>query len=378
MAEKTAAEIPRGLNRVRLAAATLVAVGGLAALATTAWALVEFLSLSQRAQPLPTVREFLWAVAGLLLGWGLGALLWGVAEVLRRLDDALSAAGGGVRGPTAVGLDLGPAGTVDPAGEHQTHLLEELVHLTRELRDIELLSDAERAARQREEAEELIKRLEQEIPVLLREHNLTEAENRLRRARQRFPALPQWTTLAEQLEQARAKFEAHDLALATREVDDLAALGAWDRAVELVRDLRQRHPHSEKVSELVRRVATGRERASAEERARLMSRAQDATTRREWREALQAVETVIARFPDSAEAHDLRLQLPTLRANVEIQARHEMETTIRDLIRDQRFSEALRIARELIARYPDSPQAAVLREQLHRLEQRAAEIPAVK
>jgi outer membrane protein assembly factor BamD (BamD/ComL family) len=109
-----------------------------------------------------------------------------------------------------------------------------------------------------------------------------------------------------------------------------------------------------------------------------MSRAQDATTRREWREALQAVETVIARFPDSAEAHDLRLQLPTLRANVEIQARHEMETTIRDLIRDQRFSEALRIARELIARYPDSPQAAVLREQLHRLEQRAAEIPAVK
>lgn len=378
MAEKTAAETPRGLNRVRLAAATLVAVGGLAALATTAWALVEFLSLSQRAQPLPTVREFLWAVAALLLGWGLGALLWGVAEVLRRLDDALSATGGGVRGPTAVGLDLGPAGTVDPAGERQTHLLEELVHLTRELRDIELLSDAERATRQREEAAELIKRLEQEIPVLLREHNLTEAESRLRRARQRFPALPQWTTLAEQLEQARAKFEAHDLALATREVDDLAALGAWDRAVELVRDLRQRHPHSEKVSELVRRVATGRERASAEERARLMSRAQDATTRREWREALQAVETVIARFPDSAEAHDLRLQLPTLKANVEIQTRHEMETTIRELIRDQRFSEALRIARELIARYPDSPQAAVLREQLHRLEQRAAEMPAVK
>ena len=324
------------------------------------------------------MREFLWAVAALLLGWGLGALLWGVAEVLRRLDDALSATGGGVRGPTAVGLDLGPAGTVDPAGERQTHLLEELVHLTRELRDIELLSDAERATRQREEAAELIKRLEQEIPVLLREHNLTEAESRLRRARQRFPALPQWTTLAEQLEQARAKFEAHDLALATREVDDLAALGAWDRAVELVRDLRQRHPHSEKVSELVRRVATGRERASAEERARLMSRAQDATTRREWREALQAVETVIARFPDSAEAHDLRLQLPTLKANVEIQTRHEMETTIRELIRDQRFSEALRIARELIARYPDSPQAAVLREQLHRLEQRAAEMPAVK
>ncbi|MEW6198586.1 MAG: hypothetical protein AB1601_08000 [Planctomycetota bacterium] len=377
MAEKTAAETPRGLNRVRLVAATLVAVGGLAALATTAWALVEFLNLSQRAQPLPTVREFLWAVAGLLLGWGLGALLWGVAELLRRLDDAGSA-GSGVRGPTAVGLDLGPAGTVDPASEHQNHLLEELVHLTRELRDIELLSDAERAARQREEAAELIKRLEQEIPILLREHNLTEAENRLRRARQRFPALPQWVTLAEQLEQARAKFEAHDLALATREVDDLAALGAWDRAVELVRDLRQRHPHSEKVSELVRRVATGRERASAEERARLMSRAQDATTRREWREALQAVETVIARFPDSAEAHDLRLQLPTLKANVEIQVRHEMEATIRDLIRDQRFSEALRIARELIQRYPDSPQAAVLREQLHRLEQRAAELPPVK
>ena len=378
MAEKTEAEAPRGLSRVRLAAAALVVVGSLVALATTAWALVHFADLSRRAAPLPTASEFLWAAASLLVGWGLGALLWGVAELLRRLDDALLAAAGHARGPNTLGLDLGPAADGPPTAERQTLLLEELIHLTRELRDIELLSDAERAARQREEAAELARRLAQEIPALLREHNLREAEERLRRARQRFPLLTQWDALAEQIDQARAKFEAHDLTLATREVDDLAALGAWDRAVEVVRVLRQRHPHSEKVSELVRRVATGRERASAEERARLMSRAQEATSNHQWKEALQLVETIIARFPDSAEASDLRLQLPTLRTNVEIQVRHEMETTIRDLIREQRFGEALRIAREVIERYPESPQAAVLREQIHRLEQRAAEAAQAK
>jgi hypothetical protein len=192
------------------------------------------------------------------------------------------------------------------------------------------------------------------------------------RARRRFPALPNWRGLAEQVEQARALFEAHDLLMASREVDDLAALGAWDRAGEVFRNLRQRHPVSEPVAELGRRVTLGQERATAEERARLMSQAQDATNKREWSRALTLVEGLLARFPGSPEAAELRQQVPILRANVEIHTRQEMEGHIRELIKQQRLTEALRVADELIGKYPDSPQAAALREQLPRLRQRVA------
>ena len=103
-----------------------------------------------------------------------------------------------------------------------------------------------------------------------------------------------------------------------------------------------------------------------------MAQAQEAANRREWKTALSLALTVIQRFPKSPEAQALRMQLPTLRENAEIQARQRMEAEIRDLIKARRFDEALRITDELIQQYPNSPQAAVLREQLPRLEEKAA------
>ncbi len=362
---------PVGVSRGRLAAAAMVVGGGLLAVVATVWTLARFWELSIQAKPPPSVSDFVTAAGLLLAGWGFSVLLWGAAEILRglelvqeKLEASISAAPLGARLRAA-----------DVQGDQQAHWLEELVHLTRELRDIELLSEPERAARLQHEAEELVRQLEHEIPALLREHNLPEAQQRLQRARRRFPSLGHWDALARQIEQARAKFETHDLEFAAREVDDLAALGAWDRAVDVVRTLRQHHPASEKVAELTRRVAVARDKATAEERARLMSQAQDATNRRQWGQALRLVETVVARFPGSAEAHELRTQLPTLRANAEIQKRQELEAQIRTLLKEHRFSDALRIANELIEQYPGSPQAHALREQiLPRLEQRAAEV----
>jgi len=374
MAELEQPREPERLNLGRLVAAGLAVAGCLFALVTTLWVLARFVELSRQSEPPPVATDFMAAVVVLLAGWAFGMLLWGVGQLLRRFEDLLELLRATMTASSTGGLPTALSARGPDAGRGpEERLLEELVRLTREVRDIELLSEEERRERLRAESSELAGRLESEIPALLREHKLHEARQRLQRARSRFPSLPRWKALAEQVEQARAKFEAHDIDVATREVDDLIALAAWDRAVEVVRDLRRRHPSSDKVAELDRRLATTRERATAEERARLMSQAQDATTRREWRDALRLVETVLERFPNSAEARDLRLQVPTLKANIEVLARQEMETRIRDLIKEQRFREGLAVARELIQSYPHSPQATVLREQLPRLEQRAAE-----
>lgn len=367
MAENDELYGPARLNWGRVTAAAMGVGALLLACITAVWAVARVYDLTQSAPA--SLTDCVGAAALLLAACGLSLLLWGGAELLRRLADVLEWLQRTV--DTSAGGTSSVARAADVAHERQLRLLEELVYLTREVRDIGLLSESERATRLQAEVHELVQQLERDVPALLREHKVEEAHRRVQRARRRIPTLPNWDILDQQIEQTRTKFEAHDLSVATREVDDLIALDAWDRAASVARELQRRYPKSEKVAGLVRRVAVGCEKATADERAHLMAQAQEASDRRAWTEAIATVETVLQRFPESAEAHELRDQLPILQSNAEIGARQEMETAIRDLIKEQRYREALRVADVLLERYPNSPQAAVLREQLPRLRQKA-------
>ena len=363
---------PGPLQWGRVVAAAMVAIGALLALVAAVWAVAGFFLLGELKEPPATAyMEGTSLVLTMLMAWAVALLLWGGAAIVRRMEKLHEALReGAVSGtsalPGSAGQRPGSAAAADVA-----NLLEELVRQTRDMRDIALLSEHERTMRVRTESAALAAQLEREVPILLREHEWQEAKRRVHEARLRFPSLATWDDLAEQVEQARAQFETHEVEAATREVNDLATLGAWDRAAVVVHELQQRHPNSEPVVTLVHRVQAGLNKAGAEERARLMSKAQEATNLRDWIEALRWVEQVVEKFPRSAEAHDLRQQLPTLRTNAEIQTRQRLEHEIREHIKEGRVAEALRRARELIALYPDSPQAAALREQIPRLEQRA-------
>jgi outer membrane protein assembly factor BamD (BamD/ComL family) len=139
-----------------------------------------------------------------------------------------------------------------------------------------------------------------------------------------------------------------------------------------MRDLLERHPKAQGAQELGRRLRLQREKAEAEMRAKLMTQAQEYSNRRDWGNALTTARTIVERFPNSPEAEALRSQLRILEANAEVRERQRMEAGIRDLLARQRYEEAVRQARALIARYPHSPQAAVLHDQLPRLEEKAA------
>lgn len=367
MSEQTEPRLVAKLNWSRMAVSGMCVGAVLLTLAATLWMLVRFGELGGRGE-MPTAAEFIAVVAIWLGAVAAGLLLWGVAEAVRLLDRLGRLTGGATE---LRGQSDDPAAT--QARARLIDDVDQLLELTRELRDINLLSDSERAMRLQSEGEMLARKLEVDVPILIREHNWVEAQRRLQTARMRFPALPNWDALEAQVAQARSSVEARDIEKVSREVKDLAALGAWDRAMQAIRHLQERHPDVPQVGELARRIANEREKATAEERARLMTRAQEATNQRRWREALRMVEEILARFPHSPEADELRMQLPTLRANTEVQVRQEMETQIRDLIKAQRYRDALRVARTLLQDYPASPQASVLRDQMPRLEQLAAE-----
>jgi len=308
--------------------------------------------------------------AGLILGGpALGVALWGLAELVRRnlrleeLSEDLANA--------LAQRSSDTARSREEALERE-HSFDELVLLLREVRDISLLDPEQRMLRLKAQGRAMLERLRREVPVLLREHNWIEARNRVQEARARFPTFPEWDELEQQIERVRSQVEQHDIESAQRQIDELVSLGAWDRVEEVLKELLQRHPDSARANELAHNLRARRHQAEAELRARLMAQAQECVNRRDWAAALRHATALIQRFPKSPEAQALRMQLPTLRENAEIKERQRMEAEIRELIQQQRFDGALRIARQLLEQYPHSPQAEVLRQQIPKLEQRAA------
>ncbi|MBU0638500.1 MAG: tetratricopeptide repeat protein [Planctomycetes bacterium] len=366
-----------GVSKSRLIAAALEVVGAVVLVVTVVLALTWLWVVSQLS-PRPETGELAQGFM-IALGLGLGGLvggllMMGLAEVVRQLA-ALHQTPQHTAGAASPRGEVGPS-AADRAGsgpaEGKFAQPRELIALLREIRDISLLSEQQRAQRRDLQGQDLIRVLERNVPALLREHKWVEARHRVHEARERFPDFPQWRKLEEQIETLRANVESRDVETAVRQVKDLATIDAWGRAMDVVRDLLERHPQSPKANELARRTKLEREKAEAEQCARLMSKAQAATDRRDWIEALAAANQLVEEFPKSPEAEALREQLDVLTTNAEIQMRQQMEGNIRDLLREQDFGEALRIARELVQRYPNSPQAELLQDQLPRLEERAA------
>lgn len=357
------------LNTTRMLSGLLAyGGGGLLALFTLAWAVARLWVLTHAAVA-PPLSDYLAVLTLLFVGLTYALLLWAVGEIVRQLDAVRESI---VQLP---GAQAAASAAAAPApAEAERSAIRELVAVLREVRDVSLLNDAQRAQRLEIQGRDMLHKLEQEVPALLREHNWVDAARRVQAARERFPSTTGWDALQAQIDRMRASVEAHDVDTATRQVNDLVALGAWERATEVVHDLLHRHPAAARAQELARRLATERERAEADQRARLLAQAQEATNTRDWHAALATAQTLIQKFPRSADAEILRQQLPVLRENAEIQTRQRMEHEIRELVKQQRFDAAIRVGREVLQRFPSSPQAHALREQLPRMEHKAIEL----
>lgn len=308
-------------------------------------------------------------VFALMLAWSAGGvLLWGVSEVIRRMEALQS-----VNEIVASQASNAAAGerTIAQVETASQQAMSEMTLLLREVRDISLLTSEQRAMRLQAQGKAVLELLQREVPLLLREHNWIEARNRVLNARERFPTFREWDHMEQQIERMREQVEQHDMDAGERQIADLTALGAWDRVEEVVKELLERHPDSVKAIELAHKLREQRNQAEAEQRAKLMAQAQNAANDRDWDLAVNAASSLIQRFPQSPEAQALRMQLPVLRENSQIKERQRMENEIRELIKASRFEDALRLAHELIDQYPASPQAEVLRDQLPRLEQKA-------
>ena len=106
---------------------------------------------------------------------------------------------------------------------------------------------------------------------------------------------------------------------------------------------------------------------------RLADEIQKSVARKRWNDALHAARQLIEKYPDSPDAATIEEQLVTLPQNAEIEKRQQLEDRIRDLVQQHNFVQAEELARHVIATYPDSPQAQALAQQLPRLQELAGQ-----
>jgi len=266
----------------------------------------------------------------------------------------------------AVGGDLG--------GGLGERILAELAELNANM----LLSPAQRLQKHHDRMEALARRLTGTIETAIRGGDFAAAERSLHDLVDSGADPEGAERLAEGLHVATQKAEQEDVRGVGRHCDELMAVGDCERVEEAVAALVGRYPESEPAKRLARRMA-GEVAAYRQEQGRQLYAQVDAhVVARRWRQALAAAKTLLERHPEGAEAKVVREKMATLADNARLEEVRELRDEIREFITRRRFAEAVERAESVVQRFPDTAAATELSVQLARLRELAAEATAAE
>ncbi len=284
----------------------------------------------------------------------------GQAEALGRLAGGE----GEARAPGSEGVVL--AEQIPPTAEADP-LLEEI----RELSINVLLSDSQRQMKRRYLTERQSQRLKEEVERAIAAGDLGAADESLDRLLRIAPDLPEIGQLTERVERARSEAEARDVAEATSRVEDLMSVNGFATAEAVVNGLLAKHPSCPEAIALLERVRRERDAFVKDQRLTMYRNVEKLAGAKRWREALAAAEELVSAYPSGPEADAVRVQLETLRENARIEEVRHLRDEVTQLIARRQFAEALSLAKDLMARFPGTAAAHDLREQMDKLEELA-------
>ncbi len=251
--------------------------------------------------------------------------------------------------------------------------IEQSVLLMREIAENTLLDDAARKKKYELHAYEESKQTFAQVDRLAAAREWSQIRLLMERLIYKYPDNLEPKRHFEQLEEMRKRLFPDELAQSRKTINDLIAISAWDKAVQHARTLLSNHPDMPQARELESQVLSDRKKFRDEHLKRMAGDIQKLIARKRWNDSLGIARQLIEKYPDSVEAEALRLQMNTMEDNAEIEKRQELEEQIKDLVKRRNFIQAVEMAKYVIATYPSSPQAAVLRNQISKLEELAQE-----
>lgn len=186
---------------------------------------------------------------------------------------------------------------------------------------------------------------------------------------ERFGTNDQIKQTQERLEQAALAAREAEINKVSAEIEDLMGLDQYDEAQRIVKELAAKYPEADAARDLMEYVEERTRKYLQEHRQRSHEEIQQYVNNRDWIKALDSARRFLEIFPSGPDADVLRGQLETLEANADIQVRQDLERQFKEYLANQKYWEALTLARHIISEYPLSPQAEALRGQLARVEE---------
>ncbi len=245
----------------------------------------------------------------------------------------------------------------------------ELIHLLTQIRDLALMTEAQRLERAAQLHQQRRDAFTADIRQFINRQQWSAASAALEKFRSALPGDPQATELEAQLSTARANRVRSDIEAVQADLRQFMSINAWDRVEEIVGKLELAYPGEPQVEDLVRSVRREQQSWRAEELQRLLSDFHEAADHRRWRQACLIAQQLVERYPEEKAIERIRVELTTLRNNADAQDRQEMEVEFKDLLNRHRYEECLAVAEKMIDTYPDSKAAAELTKMLPKLHE---------
>jgi len=205
----------------------------------------------------------------------------------------------------------------------------------------------------------------------IQSNDLAGANQKLQRFRDRFAGRAEAAPLQEQIDRAGSAVLAQEIAAQRRRIQELIAMAAFDKAEAAASELAQRHPESAEARALLDLVRRDAMAFRTDRGHRIYMEIEKHVDARQWRQAVAAAHKLLEGYPAAPEVDMLKAQMPTLEENARIEEVRELRDLIRTHIKAKRYTDALRVAQDVVRRFPSTQAASELGGQIVRLRELA-------
>ncbi len=356
---RDASNSPAGLSLFLMILGILVALGG------TVFAFADF-AWNEESSVI---------ACGLILiaAWVSGSLLWALAWLLRQqyetslyLKRVMTLLGERSQPAADQPLTAG-SGVRAESGNEMALILAQL----RELNATMLLSDEQLRTKRVRRQQLLAGQLGADALAAISQGNLQQAQEILERLGNEVPGDLEADKLREALVRAKSSADAEELLESIRRCEDFIAVGDYKKATVAAEEVLAKYPSAPEAIALFDRVGRESETFASQQRRVYYEEVQKFSDSRQWRRALDAADRLIEDYPDSPEANAIGGQMSTLRSNAQLEEVRRLRDDISKLIERKRYSEAVKIAEDIIVRFPGTQAAIQLSEQIIKLRELA-------
>lgn len=250
--------------------------------------------------------------------------------------------------------------------------LERMVKLLEEMREVSMLDENQRQTRRKQLGDRRKSTRLEEAARLINRQQWEEADALLHLLESLHPGDGDVHACRAQFNDARIASQADEWEQVKQKVEAMLALSKYDEALSTTGAFLDRFPTHLDAQQLAVRIRQDANAYTEATSNRMYEEIKTSVENRQWRAALLAIQTFLERFPEHPRSPKIRQQVRVVQKNAEIEERHDLEDRIRDLINGRQYGQAAELSENLLARFPDSPQAAYLTELLPKLKERSS------